>query len=122
MARFRIETRLPLFGAKLDLCLPLSQESTNRTTSSAQTYLKNFTHLPFGFPGSLPRIPPSTPLLPLLLPRQLPVCIFFLTTSISNLAPSAILSPQHLGPLLFWLNTFSKGPALFLGVFVPFSE
>ena len=93
MARFRIETRLPLFGAKLDLCLPLSLESTNRTTPSAQTYRKNFAFLPFGFPGSLPRTPPLTPFLPLPLPRQLSVCIFFLTTSISNFAPSAILSP-----------------------------
>ena len=121
MARFRIGTRLPLFGAKLDLCLPLSQETMNRTTSSALTHLKNYALLPFGSPGSLPRIPFSTPFLPLLLPRQFPVRIFFLTTSISNLAPSAILSPQLLGPLLLWLKKFSKGPALFLGVFVPCS-
>ena len=94
MARFRIGTRLPLFGAKLDLCLPLSLESSNRSTPIAQTYRKNFASLPFGFPGSLPRTPPPTPILAPLLPRQLLVYTFSLTISISNFAPSAILSLQ----------------------------
>jgi len=70
---------LLLAGAKPDLCLLLSLDSSNRLISIVQTYLKNSDYPPSGSLESLPRTLPSTLILASPLPRHF---------SVSTLSPT----------------------------------